>query len=195
MIGASSGRRLLALLVATGVLALAACSGSGDPESTTGAQSSPEASTPVAAARAAGRGFGGGFTQLDETQVEALAACLEGREFEIPDGASTLQALFGGGPSSAEFQNALQDCAAELGVDLPGGFGGGGGGFGGGAPDREALLECLSAEGLDVEELAAAGGGDGGQTGLFADLDRDDPEVQAALEVCAPGFGTRPNGQ
>ena len=140
-----------------------------------------------------GGGFGGGLTQLDQTQIDALAACLEGRGFEVPDDASTLQALFGGGLPSAELQEALQDCGTEVGVSLPDGFGGGG--FGGGAPDAEELRECLSAEGLDVEELAPSPDEGDGLSSLFADLDRDDPEIQAALEVCAPGFGSRGGSQ
>lgn len=219
MIGARSGRQLLLLLAAAGILVLAACSGSGDSASTTdGESSAQETSTPAPAAQAPrqapGGGFGGGFgqidgAQIDEAQIAALTVCLEERGFEVPDDATTLQELFGGGPPSAELQEALGDCGTAVGVTLPGGFvggrggfggGGGGGRFGGGAADREALLDCLSAEGLDVEflsaeELAPDGGGAPGQGGPFAGLDLDDPDVQAALEVCAPGFGTRSGGQ
>ncbi len=210
MIGARSGRQLLVLLAAAGILALAACSGSDDSASTTdGESSAQETSTPAPAAQAPrqapGGGFGGGFGQIDEAQIDeaqiaALAVCLEERGFEVPDDATTLQELFGGGPPPAELQEALGDCGTEVGVTLPGGFVGGRGGFGGGAANREALLECLSAEGLDVEflsaeELAPDGGGAPGQGGPFAGLDLDDPDVQAALEVCAPGFGTRSGGQ
>ena len=72
-------------------------------------------------------GFGHGRApQLDQTQVAALAGCLELHGFEVADGAANLQTLFGGSPPSAELQEALSECGAELGVTLPGGFGGGG---------------------------------------------------------------------
>ena len=119
------------LMAATGIVTLAACSGSGDPASATEAAPAQQTSTPVPTAQALGQaagGGGGGFAQLDETQVAALAACLVGRGFEIPDGATNLQTLFGGSPPSAELQEALNDCATEVGVALPSGFGGGGGG-------------------------------------------------------------------
>ena len=195
MMGARSGRQLLVLLAATAVLALAACSGSDDSASAAD-QDSPaeETGTPAPAAPAGrpapGGGFGGGLAQLDETQLEALVACLEGRGVEVPDGATNLQALIGGGPPSAELQEALGACATAVGVTLFGGGGAGRGGFGDGAGDREELLECLRSEGLDVEEFASARGGAPGPGGQFAGLDLEDPDVQAALEVCAPGFGT-----
>ena len=196
MVEARSGRQLLALLAATGLLALAACSGSDDSTSAADEDSAAgQTSTPALAGQGPGEGFGGGFPQLDETQIEALSACLEGRDIEVPDGATNLQALFGGGPPSAELQEAVGECATAVGVTLFGGFGGGGGGFGGGAGNREELLECLTAEGLDVDELAPAAGGALGQGGPFAGLDRDDADVQAALEVCAPGFGTGSRGR
>ena len=196
MVGARSGRQLLPLLAATGLLALAACSGSDDSASAADEDSAAgQTGTPALAGQGPGGGFGGGFPQLDETQIEALSACLEGRDIEIPDGATNLQALFDGGPPSAELQEAVGECATEVGVTLFGGFGGGGGGFGGSAGDREELLECLTAESLDVDELAPAAGGALGQGGPFASLDRDDADVQAALEVCAPGFGTDSGGR
>ena len=179
-----------------GCLALAACSGSDDSTSAADEDSAAgQTSTPALAGQGPGEGFGGGFPQLDETQIEALSACLEGRDIEVPDGATNLQALFGGGPPSAELQEAVGECATAVGVTLFGGFGGVGGGFGGGAGNREELLECLTAEGLDVDELAPAAGGALGQGGPFAGLDRDDADVQAALEVCAPGFGTGSRGR
>jgi hypothetical protein len=123
---------------ATGALALTACSGNGESASATDAQTSVrETAAPAPASptpeQPAGGGFGGGRApQLDQTQLAALAGCLELRGFEVPDGAANLQALFGGSPPSAELQEALSECGAELGVTLPGGFGGDGGGFGGG---------------------------------------------------------------
>lgn len=191
MVAGRWARRLLLPLTAIAVLALAACSGdspsAADEESPTVETSTPAPEAPTGTQRQRG-GFGGSFPQLDEAQIEPLFACLEGRGFEIPAGATSLQTLFDGDPPSTELQAALGECGTEVGVTLPGGFRGGGG-FGGGAANREGLLECLSAEGLDVEELAAPGdGGAPGQGGPFAGLEIDDPDVAAALELCAPGF-------
>ena len=107
MMGARSGRRLLVLLAATG------CS-RWRPAPAQTIRLRPRTRTPRPRRRARRRqpprqsgrrragGLGGGLDQLDETQLEALGACLEGRGVEVPDGATNLQALFGGGPPSAE---------------------------------------------------------------------------------------------
>ena len=195
-------RSLLLPLAALAVLALAACSGSdgsasaADTEPSAKATSTPEpaetaeALTPGAGGGLGGGGFGGGggFAQLDDEQLAALFACLGGRGVEVPEGATDLQALFGDGPPSADRQGALGECGTEIGVTLFGGRGGGR--FGAGDGNAGALIECLNEEGLDTDELVASGEGGPGPGGLLAGLDRDDPELQAALAVCAPDFGT-----
>ena len=198
-------RSLLLPLAALAVLALVACSGSdgsasaADTEPSAEATSTPEpaetaeALTPGAGGGLGGGGFGGfggggGFAQLDDEQLAALFACLGGRGVEAPEGATDLQALFGDGPPSADRQGALGECGTEIGVTLFGGRGGGR--FGAGDGNAGALIECLNEEGLDTDELVASGEGGPGPGGLLAGLDRDDPELQAALAVCAPDFGT-----
>ncbi len=212
---AGKGRLFLVSLATMAALSLAACSGSGDSAAAIDEESSAqESSTPPPATpssgrapagafggdssgggRAGGGGFGGGLGQLDETQVSALFACLEGRGIEVPDGASSVSELFGDAPPPAELQGVLGECATEAGFPS---FGGRAGGQGfGGAGDREALSDCLRAEGLDVEEftLAGRGRGAGGGGGPLAGLDLDDPDVQAALQVCAPGVGSGGRGE
>ncbi len=198
MTEAWSTRWLLLPIAALAVLTLAACSGSGESAEPEDEAAPPqETATPTTAPRVGGQGpggaAGGGFTQLDDAELDALLACLADEGIEVPEGATDLQALFGGGPPDADLQAALEACATETGVTLFGngrGDGPAGGRFGGDGGNAEALIECLNEEGLDTEALAAPDEGGPGPGGLLAGLDRDDPEVQAALAVCAPDLGT-----
>lgn len=106
---------------------------------------------------------------------EEITTCLAGRGYDDPTAA---------GARDAEFQTALQDCATETGADLP--VRAGRGSADGDRPglDPTTLLECLAAEGIDVDPDA---------TDIpLNTLDRAAPEVAAALESCglptgAPG--------
>lgn len=51
-----------------------------------------------------------------------------------------------------------------------------------------ALAECLRDQGLEVDDPDFSAGGPGGG-GILGDLDRDDPEVQAAMEICIEEAG------
>jgi hypothetical protein len=123
----------------------------------------------------------------------------------------------------------LQECLRENGVDIPDGPPGEGGGGAPGDIDRDALEEamkaceeyqdeafgnlegnrqeiedsfakfsqCMRDEGIDVPEINFGEGG--GPPADGEQLDRDDPDVQAALEKCqdempqgGPGAGGAP---
>lgn len=196
MTRASSTRWLLLAIAALAVLTLAACSGAGESaepedEAAPPQETATAATTPRPGGQGQGGAFGGGLTLLDDAELDALLACLPDEGIEVPAGATTLNELFGGGPPGADLQAALEACATETGVTLfangRGGFGGGR--FGGGDGNAEALIACLNEEGLDTEALVASGEGGPGPGGLLAGLDRDDPDVQAALDVCAPQLG------
>ena len=159
MTEAWSPRRLLLAVAALAVLTLAACSGSGESAEPEDEAAPPqETATPTTAPRAGGPGqggaLGGGFTQLDDAELDALLTCLADEGIELPAGATTLNELFGGGPPGADLQAALEACATETGVTLFAngrGDGPAGGRFGGGDRNAEALIECLHDEGLDTE--------------------------------------------
>ncbi len=120
-------------------------------------------------------------------------------------------------PRSAEFQEAIQNCGDSLeGV----GFGGGQRpGLDGNVEVQDALLdfsECLRDEGIEVGDLELGGGpggeqeqnadgerpepGEGEREGGFGDrstrianaldLDPDDPDTAAALDMCNPVLDT-----
>ncbi len=154
-------RPLAALGVALLTLTLAACGGEAAPAPDPTATEPPIEATP-AAASPADRPTNGAPAFPEE-----ITTCLAGRGYADPTAA---------GARDAEFQTALQDCATETGADLPvragrGSADGGRAGF-----DPTTLLECLAAEGIDVDPDA---------TDIpLNTLDRAAPEVAAALEAC-----------
>jgi hypothetical protein len=99
-------------------------------------------------------------------------------------------------PRSDDFQDAIAGCQ-----DLLGDTGFGGGRFGGADQSERqdsllALASCMRANGVaDFPDPDVTGDGGRG-AGFFADIDREDPIVAAALEICQdevnlPGLGGR----
>jgi len=168
----SPRRRTIAVALATAlfVFTLVACGSEAatDPSST----QPPTEATPTPGDPPGDRPVGGAVLP------EEVTACLTDRGYAAALEAGAAQRA---AARDADFQTALQECATEVGVDLP--FGGGAGTAGGGRAgvDTVALAECLVSEGVETD-LDAPGG-------PLATLDRDDPGVADALEVC--GFGGR----
>lgn len=192
-------KRLLIMLAAF-ALALAACSSSGGAQvatlddagsTTTAGEDSPSAD------------------QTDEEALLAFAACMRENgveNFQDPtvnaDGSVDFQFRGGGQDGENPFgdtdretvQAAFQACSDDLdGVAL---------GPGGGDFDisefQDTFVEfaaCMRENGVQMDDPDFSGGfgpgqgGGGAGGGIFGDLDPDDPDVQAALEVCQGIFG------
>jgi hypothetical protein len=170
-----------AIGLAAAALAFAACSG-GDETPAATATATTEQSAEVAE---------GGPPDFAEVDIDDLVACVGEAGFDVDEGPDTLPELLQSTQDDA-FREAVTDCAAAQGIEL-GGDGVFGGGPGGPGFDPEALVECLNEAGIEVE-LPAATGDDPRGGGLLDSLDRQDPEVRAALEACAPGLSIATDG-
>ncbi|MBJ7471296.1 MAG: hypothetical protein JHD16_08330 [Solirubrobacteraceae bacterium] len=165
-------RRLLLPFVAAMTVALAGCGGSGGDASTTPAGD-----------------------ESDSARVK-LQQCLRDNGVDIPDNAGQGG---GGAPRSDIDMEAVQEAmngpCKELQSEAFGDVS---------SADREEFqdafqqfAQCMRDEGIDIPEVTPGeGGGPGGGAGA---IDRDDPEVQAAMESCQDelpqGGGLRPGGQ
>ncbi|MEM9036907.1 MAG: hypothetical protein AAGA99_16615 [Actinomycetota bacterium] len=184
------------LLLLPAAALLAACGGGDSDESVSAAPIVVEGGDTDAAAPAEGATV---VSSTDEELALEFAQCLrdEGIDASDPevgaDGSIDLLSIFGDiEPGSvSDAQQAAGEACAELleGTNL--------------LPEQndlaaseEALLEfaqCLRDEGIDVQDpdVNAIGGGGGagagGPQGLFGDaFDLADPDVEAAVQVCAP---------
>lgn len=199
-------RSVLLPAVLAAVLALGACGG-GDSDDGSGVASVAGGGTSATTASPTASG------DL-EKELLAYTECLRGEGLDVPD------------PTVDADGNVVFGPRAGGGGAGGGGEGGGGDGSGGGIDrearaaarevcgdlpagltnsfseeDRSAFQDaavefarCMRAEGVDVPDPDLSEGAGGG--GPFRDLDRDDPEVQAAIEVCQKVFAdagiTRP---
>lgn len=146
--------------------------------------------------------------QDPEAALLSFVECLRGKGLDVPDpevdadGNLSLspRSLFGQGTGDPEKLRAgMQACGG-----LPEGVGGG---F---SPEdrtqfQDTMLkfaECMRGEGVDMPDPdfssggpPAGGGGSGQARGPFGQLDRDDPKVAVALEVCQKIFADSGIGQ
>lgn len=192
----------LVILFAALALVVAACGGSGGDQvaSLDGSQSeSPESTDDEAT------------TQTDEEALLAFAACMRDNgveDFEDPVVNSDGSVEFGfgggggggggqdgggpfGGADQETVQGAFETCQGEI-EGLA--FGPGGGDF-----DTEEFQDtfvefaaCMRDQGIQMDDpdfTNLGPGQGGGGAGPFGDLDFDDPDVQAAMEVCQDVFG------
>ena len=171
-------KSLITTALAAAALALSGCSGS--------SEAAAPAETPATAASThprSGAGMGLGGSETSGPEFAAFQQCLSDAGIVMPERGS------GGGsgsrPSmSAEDQAAFEECRALMpsGTGVPGGMQS--------SEEFQAFSTCMADQGVTVT-LPQAGAtpsarpsaGTGGGTGMFG-LDREDPEVAAALEVC-----------
>ena len=184
------------LLGVIGLLILAACGSDGD----AGVISLVE--TP--GATTSGGSEAEGADAVPVSQEEALlsyAQCMRDHGVDMAD--PTFDANGNLEPGSLQRGFSDEAAAREACIgNLEGVTRGGGGGLGGDAAGRQdALIEfgaCMREQGIDMEDptfnnLQPGGnGGQGAGGGLFSDIDFDDPEVQAAVEVCETSLGGFP---
>lgn len=170
-------KSLIATALAAAALLLSGCGGGAD----AAPEASPAASTSTAATTGAGMGLGG--ASQDGPEFAAFQQCLSDAGISMPERGSGTGT--GARPSmSAEDQAAFEECRALMpaGTGVPGGMQS--------SEEFQAFSTCMADQGVTVT-LPQAGttpsarpsAGTGGGNSLFG-LDREDPEVAAALEVC-----------
>ena len=189
--GRRFGLRWLAVLAAM-LLVLGACSSdSGGDDGVASLEDTATETTVVAG------GDSEEVTVSDQEILNEFAACMRDNgveDFEDPivnaDG-SVEFGFGGGGELAADDREAMEAAFAECGDLIDGlSFGPGGADFDITEIEDQlvAFAACMRDQGIDLDDPDLsdfAPGGDGdGRGGPFGDIDIDDPDVQAALEVC-----------
>ncbi len=171
------GGSVLAVALAT-VLALAACGGS----SSSGAEVAKLDDTQIAEDGAATTAAA---SEDFEEATLAFTRCLreQGLEVDDPDFSGGSGGFLGGelDPSDPDVEAAMEECRPLMEAAGPQ--------LGGENMEalEDAFLEyarCMRDEGIDMPDPDFSGGGGPGGGGFFEGLDRDDPDFQAADEVC-----------
>ena len=203
--------KLLTVLAAVLVLLLAACSGGDSEEADVGLATLE--TTDTTAASGTDEGTAGSEGDAEAALVE-FAQCMRSNGFPDypdptlnPDGSISFGGVLGQledsgiDPQSDDFRAALDVCGDRLqGVAL---------GLIGEQFDltelQDTLLafaQCMREQGIPMDDpdLSEFSGNFGEGGGPFADIDFDDPEVQAATEICQrevvfPGLSSPPEGE
>ncbi len=174
------------LPVLTSVLAvtlLSACGGDEKDPGVTSLQSST--SSPSASAS--------GTAEDSEAELLKYVECLRGQGLDVPDptvdaeGDLTIGGGNGGPPNIDQDELAA---AQKVCGDVPAGALGGGTDLNG-AEFQDAAVKfaaCMRKEGIDMADPDFSQGSVQGLTGLFENLDRNDPKVEAATRRCRSVF-------
>jgi hypothetical protein len=197
--------------LALGVLLaiVAACSGGDDSDGQVASVDGDEAAEAESDANG-GSDDGASDGEVTEQEMLEYTECLrdQGLDVEDPQVDADGNVTFGGpggglNPQDqeafTEFVEQLQDAQEACGQPPGGGF------AGGNAQDQAeledqmlALAECLRDQGIDVPDPDFGNLGEGGTPGQgggpFGDIDRSDPEFQAAFEECQEVFTGGPFG-
>ena len=185
-------------VLASGALALTACSSSGS----SSADAKPSGSASGSSTASAGAGRGG-----NSQAMEAYRQCLSQHgvtmpTFKRPSGGARPSGRpsggygggfggggfpgFGGASPDAATQKALQDCASKRPQ-----FGGRGGQGGFNSSAFQAFTSCLKDHGVTLP-TASPGAGGRGYSG-FRGVDTADPKTAKAYAACKPLLPTRPS--
>lgn len=178
-----------AAAAAIAVLALVAAGCGGSSGSSSGEVASIGGTTTSAAAAAAASPASSS-TDRQEVILE-YTQCMRDEGIDLPDpnfsGGRGRLGLNGVDPDDPDFQAAQEKCRPIL-ERIRQEFDAG---------DRQALqdaalefAQCMRKNGIDVEDPDFSGGGGPGRGrgGFFREVDRDDPDFQAAMEKCRSAF-------
>lgn len=178
--------RMIPVALLAAALSLTACGGKSD----AGAIATLNDGTATATPRASASG------DL-EKQLADYVECLRKQGVDIPDPTVDAkgQVSFGRPAAGARFDRGALTKAREACGDLPAGLT-----TGPGTMDRSQMQDtlltfarCMREQGIDMPDpdMSKVGTGEGSP---FGDLDRDDPKVAAATEVCQKAFTDSRNG-